>query len=104
MTKKAIASIGQVVTHKVLNYRGVVYDVDPVFMLSDNCYKAVAKNRPPKNEPWYRILVHNSSKETYVAQRNLIVDDSGAPIEHPQVDRYFLSFLEGRYIPARFNN
>jgi len=104
VSKEAIASIGQPVRHKLLNYRGVVYDVDPVFMLSDEWYKVVAKSRPPKNEPWYRILVHNSPKETYVAERNLIVDKSGEPIDHPQMERYFVDYFDGRYIPARSNN
>ena len=54
---KADHHIGQLVHHRLFNYRGVVYDVDPVFMLPDEWYEQVALSRPPKDEPWYRVLV-----------------------------------------------
>jgi heat shock protein HspQ len=102
--KEAIVSVGQLIKHKLFHYRGVVIDVDPVFMLSDEWYEEVAKSRPPKDEPWYHVLVHNSSQQTYVAQRNLEPDDSGEPIVHPNIDEHFSSFSKGRYYTNRKTN
>ena len=90
--------IGQLVHHKLFGYRGVVYDVDPEFMLTDEWYDQVAKSRPPKDEPWYRVLVDGSYQETYVAQQNLQADTLGEPIEHPELETYFLGFESGQYI------
>ena len=100
-TVNAKFDVGQIVLHKLFNYRGVIVDVDPVFQNSDEWYEQVALSRPPKNNPWYRILVHNAVHETYVAERNLSVDTSFEPISHPLVDVYFDSFAEGRYLSQR---
>jgi heat shock protein HspQ len=102
--KEAIVSVGQLIKHKLFHYRGVVIDVDPVFMLSDEWYEEVAKSRPPKDEPWYHVLVDNSSQQTYVAQRNLEPDDSSEPIVHPNIDEHFSSFSKGRYYTNRKTN
>lgn len=100
MTTKASFSVGDLVHHKLFDYRGVVVDVDPQFMLSDEWYETVAVSRPPKHEPWYRILVHNATHDTYVAERNLEPDPSGEPIQHPMVDLQFAAFRNGKYISA----
>ena len=96
-------SIGQLVRHKLFDYRGVIYDVDPVFMLSEAWYEQVARTRPPKDEPWYRVLVDGSRQETYVAQRNLEADPLGEPIEHQEISRYFSNFKDGLYLAKRKN-
>lgn len=85
-------AIGQLIRHRRFDYRGVVVDVDPVFMGSEQWYQEVAHSRPPRNRPWYRVLVHDASHETYVAERNLEPDDSDRPINHPLVDMFFRSF------------
>ena len=94
---KAGHHIGQLVHHKLFDYRGVVYDVDPVFMLTDEWYDQVALSRPPKNEPWYRVLVDGSSQETYVAERNLEADTLGTAISHPHLSVHFSDFSGGQY-------
>jgi len=66
--KQAKFSIGQCVHHKLFAYRGVIIDVDPVFLGSDDWYEDIAKSRPPKDEPWYHVLVHDAQNETYVAE------------------------------------
>lgn len=104
MPKQAIATVGQVVRHKLFDYRGVVVDVDPVFMQSEQWYDAVARSRPPKDEPWYRVLVHDSDQQTYVAQRNLVPDPSGEPVNHPRLGEFFARFEYGRYVPAQRHN
>jgi heat shock protein HspQ len=104
MTVNAQFSIGDLVCHKLFDYRGVIVDVDPRLMLSDDWYEAVARSRPPKDQPWYRVLVHDSTHETYVAERNLEPDTSGTPIRHPMVDTFFHNFDDGHYSPARRTN
>jgi len=98
MTMTARFSIGDVVHHRLFDYRGVVYDVDPRFLLSEDWYETVARSRPPKDQPWYRVLVHNAVHETYVAERNLEPDSLGEPISHPLVEAFFGAFSDGRYI------
>lgn len=93
-------SIGDVVQHRLFDYRGVIIDADPCMMLSEEWYATVARSRPPRDEPWYRVLVHDAGHETYVAERNLEPDESGEPIRHPAIDDYFESFSGGRYRAA----
>lgn len=102
--KQAKFSIGQCVSHRLFDYRGVVIDVDPVFLGSDDWYDAVAKSRPPKDEPWYRVLVHDAPTETYVAERNLAVDASSEPVDHPLVGEFFDAFDAGMYHSDRLAN
>ena len=91
--------IGQVIHHKLFDYRGVIIDADPQFTLSEEWYQLMAKSSPPKDKPWYRILVHNSNHETYVAEQNLEQDISGEPVAHPDLACYLGSFnaAENRY-------
>lgn len=90
-------AVGELVHHNLFNYRGVVIDVDPQFLLTDEWYDNVATSRPPKDLPWYHVLVHGSVHQTYVSERNLSADQSAEPIVHPQLDEYFNSFQNGRY-------
>ena len=91
-------SIGDLVHHKLFDYRGVIVDIDPYFQLTDEWYDAVAKSRPPKNEPWYHVLVHEAVNSTYVAEQNLEPDPSGKKINHPMTGKLFTEFRNGRYI------
>lgn len=93
----AAFSVGEIVHHRLFDYRGVVVDVDAEFSLSDEWYEQVAKSRPPKDEPWYHVLVHGATHATYVAERNLQTDESGAPILHPLLNDYFTGLEDGRY-------
>ncbi len=104
MADKALFSVGDLVHHKLFDYRGVIVDVDPHMMLSDEWYETVARSRPPKDMPWYRVLVHDAMHETYVAERNLEPDDSNEPILHPLVNAFFSKFSDGRYISAGRTN
>ena len=101
VTVSAKFSVGQLVQHALFNYRGAVIDVDPVFENDDDWYEQVALSRPPKDKPWYRVLVHNTVHETYVAERNLQTDNSTEAISHPMVNSYFDEFSEGRYSMQR---
>ena len=101
---KAIFAIGQIVHHKLFNYRGVIYDVDPVFQGTEQWYQQVAKSRPPKDQPWYHVLVDGQLMETYVAERNLEPDKSLEPLDHPLINQFFGEFNEGKYRLKRHNN
>lgn len=96
--------VGQLVHHRLFDYRGVVVDVDPVFQGSDDWYDQVARSRPPKNKPWYRVLVDGAEHETYVAERNLEPDSSRAPIEHPRLGDFFSGLGEAGYRPLAPHN
>lgn len=90
-------AVGQVVHHRLFDYRGVIVDVDAVFSLSEDWYQSVAKSRPPKDEPWYHVLRDGTTIQTYVAERNLEPDASGRPIRHSEIERHFSGFFDGRY-------
>ena len=89
--------VGQIVHHRLFDYRGVIVDVHLEFQGTDSWYERVAKSRPPKDQPWYEVLVHGSDRTTYVAERNLEQDLSGLPVEHPLLRMYFTEFSGGRY-------
>jgi heat shock protein HspQ len=97
-------AVGQVVHHTLFNYRGVVVDVDPVFRGSDEWYDKMAPSRPPKNRPWYKVLMHATDNQTYVAERNLETDTSGDPITHPDLNSYFVGFADGAYVLRQRGN
>jgi heat shock protein HspQ len=90
-------SVGELVHHRLFGYRGVIVDVDQNFQATEEWYEVVAKSRPPKNKPWYHVLVHESDHFTYVAEQNLETDGELEPIIHPMVERFFSRFDHGRY-------
>lgn len=92
--------IGAVVRHRVFDFRGVVFDIDPVFANSDEWYEAIpAAVRPHKDQPFYHLLAENgdSAYVAYVSQQNLVPDAEGGPVDHPQVAELFDEFADGRY-------
>ena len=94
---KPCYKIGQLIHHKLFNYRGVILKVDDCFKLTENWYDNVAKSKPPKDKPWYSVLVHNQIHTTYVAERHLSSDDSDSEIMHPMVPIYFTTLNNGIY-------
>jgi len=97
-------SVGDVIHHRLFDYRGVIVDVDATYRGSDEWYEEVARSRPPRNAPWYHVLVSDASHTTYVAERNLEPDTSGAPARHPLLDQLFEGFHDGRYVRRRSLN
>jgi heat shock protein HspQ len=102
--KQAKFTIGQCIHHRLFDYRGVIVDVDPEFQGTEEWYEQVARTRPPKDEPWYHVLVHATDNETYVAERNLMEDDSHEPVEHPLIGEFFTEFEQGLYQTGRQAN
>ncbi len=91
-------AVGDLIRHRLFDYRGVIVDVDPRFQSTDEWYETVAKSNPPKDKPWYHVLVHEAAHMTYVAERNLEPDESVAPIMHPLLEDFFSRFESGRYV------
>jgi heat shock protein HspQ len=96
---KAKFSLGQIVHHRLFDYRGVVFDIDFRYQGSEEWYEAVARSRPPKDQPWYHVLVDNAEHETYVAERNLESSGTQAPVRHPCIELYFSGMENGAYVP-----
>lgn len=90
-------SVGDVVHHRKFDYRGVIVDVDPVFQGTDDWYESMARSRPPKDQPWYHVLVDGALHSTYVAERHLQPDRLGEQIDHPALGQFFDRFIDGRY-------
>ena len=100
-TSRARFQVGQLVCHKIFDYRGVVFDVDATFQSTDEWYETMARSRPPKDEPWYHVLVHEAEHTTYVAERNLQPDLTDKPINHPALAQLFDELKDGIYLHSR---
>ncbi len=98
--RQAKFKIGQIVKHRIHPFRGVVFDVDPTFANTDEWYEAIpAELRPSKDQPFYHLFAENEVTEyiAYVSEQNLLIDTSGDPIRHPQVDEVFERDSDGEY-------
>ena len=92
--------IGQIVRHRVHPFRGVVFDVDPVFSNTEEWWESIPEHaRPRKDQPFYHLLAENESTAyvAYVSEQNLLVDESGEPVQHPQVGEFFGELHGDRY-------
>jgi heat shock protein HspQ len=93
-------SIGQVVRHRVFPFRGVIFDVDPTFNNTEEWWLSIPEEiRPRKDQPYYHLLAENeqSSYVAYVSEQNLLPDDTGDPVGHPQTALMFDHFENGHY-------
>jgi heat shock protein HspQ len=93
-------AIGDVVRHRLFDFRGVIFDVDPVFANSEEWYESIPEDaRPRKDQPFYHLLAENteSSYIAYVSQQNLVVDESDEPVDHPGISGMFDGYDAGRY-------
>jgi heat shock protein HspQ len=93
-------AIGEVVKHRLFDFRGVIFDVDPVFANTEEWYEAIPEDiRPPRDQPFYHLLAENgeSSYIAYVSQQNLLPDETDEPVDHPAISGLFDAFSGGRY-------
>ncbi len=98
--RKAKFGIGQVVKHRKYAFRGIVYDVDPEFANTEEWWQAIPEDvRPRKDQPFYHLYAENADTEyvAYVSEQNLLLDESGDPVRHPQVDEVFIRAHDGGY-------
>jgi heat shock protein HspQ len=92
--------IGQVVKHRRYPFRGVIYDVDPVFANTEEWWLSIPEElRPHKDQPFYHLFAENAETEyvAYVSEQNLVPDTSGDPVRHPQVEETFERDEDGVY-------
>ena len=93
--------VGQLIHHKRFDYRGVIFDVDPVFSNTEEWWLSIPEDiRPIKDQPFYHLLAENeeSTYVAYVSEQNLVPDESGVPVGHPEVDELFGEMENGRYV------
>lgn len=93
-------AIGDVVCHKLHGFRGVVFDIDPVFANSEEWYQSIPQDvRPSREQPYYHLLAENgeTSYIAYVSQQNLVGDGEGGPVDHPSLPELFEDFDGARY-------
>lgn len=93
-------AIGQVVCHRFYPFRGVVFDVDPTFANTEEWWLSIpAEVRPRKDQPYYHLLAENerSTYVAYVSEQNLLPDETGVPVRHPQVAEIFGDLRDGHY-------
>ena len=102
--RQARFQIGDVVRHRLYPFRGVIFDVDPVFANTEEWWLSIPEHvRPRKDQPFYHLLAENAEATyiAYVSEQNLLPDDRGAPVAHPQVAEMFTGVENGRYVSRR---
>lgn len=108
MITEAKFSIGQVVKHRIFPFRGVIFDVDPIFSNTEEWYQAIPEEvRPRKDQPFYHLYAENDQTvyEAYVSEQNLLPDDSGDTLRHPQIRKQFKKVSNGKFEPtSRMDN
>ena len=100
--RKAKFSVGDIVRHRIFPFRGLIFDIDPEFANTEEWWLAIpAEMRPRKDQPFYHVYAENSETVyvAYVSEQNLLHDDSGEPLRHPDIIEYFTVDNEGRYRP-----
>ncbi len=98
--RSAKFDIGQVVRHRLYPFRGVIFDVDPIFDNTEEWWLSIPEDRrPSKGQPYYHLLAENSQTTyvAYVSEQNLVPDESGEPVRHPQVQTLFGELHAGSY-------
>ena len=94
-------TIGEVVRHRFHPFRGVIFDVDPEFANTEEWWQSIPEEkRPKKDQPFYHLLAENAETTyiAYVSEQNLLPDESGRPVTHPQVDDLFQGMADGQYV------
>jgi len=100
LTSQAKFQLGQVVRHRKHPFRGVVFDVDAIFANTEEWYDAIPEeSRPRKDQPFYHLLAENDNSYyvAYVSEQNLIADETGEPVDHPDLPELFGDFEDGFY-------
>mgnify|MGYP001159659968 CR=1 FL=1 len=101
MTRNAKFHIGQIVRHRIYPFRGVIFDVDPEFSNTEDWWLSIPEQiRPDKDQPYYHLYAENDEGPyiAYVSEQNLLVDESGYPVAHPQITETFTGLEDGRYV------
>ncbi len=100
MMRQAKFAVGQVVRHRFYPFRGVIFDIDPEFDNTEEWWLAIPEEvRPHKDQPYYHLLAENADTEyiAYVSEQNLLADETGQPLRHPQLSELFTEDENGGY-------
>lgn len=92
--------LGQILRHRRHPFRGVVFDVDAIFANTQEWYEAIPEDsRPSKDQPYYHLLAENDQSYyvAYVSEQNLVPDESGEPVDHPDLSELFGELQDGCY-------
>ncbi|MBI3453327.1 MAG: heat shock protein HspQ [Rhodospirillales bacterium] len=98
--RKAKFSIGQIVRHRIFPFRGVIFDVDPTFNNTEEWWQSIPPEiRPCKDQPFYHLLAENAQATytAYVSEQNLLPDETGRPVAHPDIEKFFCEMKDGQY-------
>ncbi|MFT7575952.1 MAG: heat shock protein HspQ [Alphaproteobacteria bacterium] len=98
--------VGEVVRHRFHRFRGLVFDIDPEFANTEEWWQSIPEDkRPRKDQPFYHLLAENAESEyiAYVSEQNLLQDDSGEPLRHPQIPELFEQDEQGQFRPIFLN-
>ena len=98
--RQAKFGVGDVVRHRIHAFRGVIFDIDPIFDNTEDWWLSIPEDmRPSKDQPYYHLLAENDDTEyvAYVSEQNLSADSTGAPLRHPQITELFEQSDDGRY-------
>ena len=103
---KAKFTIGQIVKHRVHPFRGVIFDVDPIFANTEEWWLSIPEElRPRKDQPFYHLFAENETSYyvAYVSEQNLLPDSTGEPVDHPNIGEYFIGLDGDQYevLPAQ---
>ena len=104
--REAKFTLGQVVRHRIYPFRGIVFDIDHEFANTDEWWNSIPEEiRPSKDQPFYHLLAENAETEyvAYVSEQNLLPDNSGEPLRHPQIDEIFERGEDGGFVPRASN-
>lgn len=100
--KRAKFAVGSVVKHRFYPFRGIVFDIDPVFDNTEEWWQSIPEEiRPRKDQPYYHLLAENDETEyvAYVSEQNLLPDKTGRPLRHPKIPEMFQEGDDGKYEP-----
>jgi len=106
MIRSAKFQIGQIVRHRIYDFRGVVFDVDPIFDNTEEWYQSIPEDmRPIKDQPFYHLFAENDQTEyiAYVSEQNLLPDERGGLLRHPQINEVFEIGDDGQYRARRYS-
>ena len=99
--RQAKFQIGDIVRHRIYPFRGVIFDVDPEFANTEEWYDSIPEDvRPRRDQPFYHLLAENddTSYIAYVSEQNLLHDETGEPVRHPDTGDIFDGISDGRYV------
>ncbi len=84
--KKCKYTVTQIVCHRDGSYRGMIVDIDPWFMGSNEWYQEAARSTAPMDEPWYYIVIDGADYATYAPESQLKPSTENKPVVNPIIN------------------